>query len=80
VSALRKHPLLAVGDRFGHVTVVRLVEPDYTRNERAEVACDCGHLSVRYAHNVRKRPHCNHTAEARDRARSGMVRMFGSGP
>jgi hypothetical protein len=59
----RKYERFRVGDRCGRRTIVAILTPDATSNERVEWLCDCGARGRSRAYNVR-------TAAAQQAARS----------
>jgi hypothetical protein len=60
----RKHPKAKLGDSFGCWTVVELLRPDYTSNERVVVRCPHGVERTAYVFNLRKSKGCRHNQKA----------------
>jgi ribosomal protein L44E len=50
----RTYPRAQVGDTFGELRVVALLDTDYTSNERVRVSCPNGHERENYVFNLRK--------------------------
>ena len=59
MSKARKHPPVAIGDKFGSNVVIAIAPRDHTSNERVEVRCkNCRHTRIAYVFNLRKSLAC----------------------